>query len=143
MNKLIEPGLIGLALLLSALFVTNWPSHVSAGLLVLAFSTVFLIHTLIRDLVLYTKQKRASTSAPKRVQRCFCVESGVGVVFVIVGLILLLGNYGGSVILQKSDWVLSLTGLMVMNYGLKDLVFSWRPWRIYRDPDHLNIIPRL
>lgn len=107
------------------------------------FSTVFLIHTLIRDLALLYKQKTASTSATKRVQRCFCVETGVGVVFVTVGLVLLLGNYGSKVVLQKSDWILSLTGLMVLNYGLKDLVFSWNPWRIYRDPEHLNIIPKL
>ena len=143
MGRLLEPGLIGLALLLLASFVSSWPSRISTGSLILTFSTVFLIQTLIRDLALLYRQKTALRNKERRVQRCFCVESGVGVVFVIVGLVLLLGNLWGSVVFDKSDWIVSLALLMVSNYALKDLVFSWNPWRIYRDPEHLNIIPRL
>lgn len=109
----------------------------------LTLSTVFLIHTLIRDLVLLYKQKTTPSDTSKRIHRCFCVESGVGVGFVIVGLILFLGGYGGGFNMNKSGWILSLAVLMVFNYALKDLVFSWNPFRIYRDPAHLNIIPRL
>jgi hypothetical protein len=143
MGKFIEPGLIGLALFSAGIMVDTWPESLSTGRTVLIFSVVFLAHTLLRDLVLLYQQKtRENFTAPK-VAQVFCVESGIGMILVAFGIILFLGNIGEVLILTKAGWLFSLLFLMLINYGLKDLVFGWNPWRIYRDPNHLNIIPRL
>jgi len=143
MGKFIEPGLIGLALFSAGVMVNPWPESLSTGQTVLIFSVIFLGHTLLRDLVLLYQQKKRNNSTAPKVAQVFCMESGVGMILVAFGIILFLGNIGGVLNLTKVGWLLSLAVLMLINYGLKDLVFGWNPWRIYRDPNHLNIIPRL
>ena len=112
MRKYMEPGLIGLALLVSAFFITSWPQRLSTGSLILVFSAVFLTQTLIRDLALLYRQKTRSKGRAFRTAQCFCVESGVGIICVLAGVILLLGNYGAKISLDKTAWLFGLALVM-------------------------------
>jgi hypothetical protein len=130
--------------LLGTYLLDPWPVQLGAGQFVLIVAVYFLGQTLIRDLYLYYKLKSRVAGPPNgKASQCFCVESGIGIGAVIVGLILFTGSLGGSLKLAPWHWTLTIGGLMTLNYLLKDFVFSWKPWRIYRDPDHLNIVPRL
>lgn len=143
MPKKYELGLIALVLG-GTYFIHPWPVQLGTGRFVLILAVLFLGQTLARDLYLYFKLKSRETGLLKgKESQCFCVESGIGICAVIWGLILFLGSFGGSLKLDPWQWTMTIVVLMVLNYFLKDFVFSWNPWRIYRDPDHLNIVPRL
>jgi len=141
-KKWLEPALIALVLVIAGLMNYSWPSELEAGQLAIVVSLIFLVQTLVRDLVLYAASRRDRKSQQRREAQCFCVESGVGVLMVLFGLVLFLGGLGGTVSLQTTGWLIMLGVLLGVNYLMKDLVFGWNPWRVYRDPDHLNIIPR-
>ena len=69
-----------------------------------------------------------------------CVESTVGVTGVVAGLIVL-----GSTIdskLSASPLLISILaiGTLAFGFAVKDLIFEFRPFRIRRDKDHLNIV---
>lgn len=143
-GRWLEPGIIATVIAIAATLRFGWPIEMAAGQLVLAISTIFLAQTLVRDLVLVylARLKGPEDQGARREAQCFCVESGVGALMVVLGLILFLAGLGGSVVLSKAVGLSLLTALLIVNYLMKDMVFSWNPWRIYRDPDHLNIVPR-
>jgi len=131
-------------ILCSAIIFRPWPTPIGVGQFVLTLAVIFLLQTLVRDLYLYRQLKASGSNPPKGVEsRCFCLESGIGMIAVIAGLLLFTGSFGGRIELSTMQWILAVVVLLVSNFLLKDFVFSWNPWRIYRDPDHLNIIPRL
>ena len=141
MPKKVEPVLIVSAMLLIALTASKWPAELTVGRFILWLSIIFLLQTLIRDVYLYLRL-RNKTLEQKEAQ-CFCVESGVGILVLIVGLGLLIANMGGRVSVAPVAWFLAITACLWLNYWMKDFVFSWSPWRVYRDPNHLNIVPRI
>ena len=135
-----EPLLILGAMCVTAISTPQWPTEITVGRFVLWLSIIFLLHTLIRDLYLYARLR--ITASERKEAQCFCVESGIGILVMILGLALLIGNLGGDLSPGPVGWFVAITICMWLNYWIKDFVFSWRPWRIYRDPDHLNIVPR-
>ena len=143
MPKSLEFGFIALLLGLIVIF-RPLPVQPDIGQFVLVLAVVFLLQTLVRDLYLYRRVKEKKYADGKTSEaQCFCVESGIGMIAVVSGIMLVLTGAGGRVDAPASMWVFCLMLVMLLNYSLRDFVFSWRPWRIYRDPDHLNIIPRI
>ncbi|MBX2868558.1 MAG: hypothetical protein KTR18_07780 [Acidiferrobacterales bacterium] len=141
MPRKVEPALIVVAMIFIALTVSKWPAELSVGRFILWLSIVFLLQTLLRDLYLYFRLK--SNAVEQKEAQCFCVESGVGIVVLIIGIGLLIANIGGRISVSPIAWFLALTACLWFNFWMKDFVFSWNPWRVYRDPDHLNIVPRM
>ena len=141
-NSKLEPNLIVGAMVVTGFVASKLPSELTLGRLVLWLSVLFLVHTLVRDLYLYIRLKNQSQPADRRYAQCFCVESGVGILVLILGLALLTANVGGSVTMTPVSWFFVITICLWLNFWMKDFVFSWNPWRVYRDPDHLNIVPR-
>ena len=143
MNRFVEPALIVVTVGLMAMF-DRWPASLSVGHFVLIVSSMFLLHTLIRDLVLlYAMKRKPNDKDVRREGQCFCIESVVGTAVLLFGLMLFGVGIGGQMTPDKIVWLSTMLVAMLINYLLRDFVFSWRPWRIYRDPNHLNIIPRL
>lgn len=105
----------------------------------LTVAALILAQSLLRDLWLLSRLRRSPTGVQRRAASCMCVESTVGLVGVLIGSILL--GAGGSATLRIQPWGwAALVGLaMSFAFLLKDFVIEWKPWRIVRDKDHVNI----
>jgi hypothetical protein len=122
------------------LMAPELPDKVGVGNLLLGASAFLLLQSLIRDLWLLAREKRAAQLSPRRKTRCMCVESTVGATGVIVGIILLGSGIDRSVVMN--DWIWSPLVMVVMGIGfvIKDYVLEWSPLRVRRDREHVNIV---
>jgi hypothetical protein len=122
------------------LMTPGLPDKLGVGKLLLGTSALLLLQSLIRDLWLLTREKRAAQLNPRRKARCMCVESTVGATGVIVGMALLGSGIDRSVVMN--DWIWSPLVMVVMGIGflIKDYVVEWGPLRVRRDRDHMNIV---
>jgi hypothetical protein len=122
------------------LMAPELPDKVGVGNLLLGASAFLLLQSLIRDLWLLAREKRAAQLSPRRKARCMCVESTVGATGVIVGIILLGSGIDRSVVMN--DWIWSPLVMVVMGIGfvIKDYVLEWSPLRVRRDREHVNIV---
>ncbi len=139
----VELLLIAAAALISLSGVIAWPQQLSSGNLVLVFSGLFLVQTLIRDLYLLNRRDKRENS-PEEVSRpVFCLETTVGIVGVIVGAVMVFAGSGPAVAMSNGIWAILLALTMLLCFALRDYVVQWNPWAIRRDPDHVNIIVRI
>lgn len=69
-----------------------------------------------------------------------CIESTVGLLGVLLGALLPLVAVMGFV--NMPVWLWSLLTITTLGFGylVKDYVLEWNPWRIRKEPDHLNTI---
>jgi hypothetical protein len=122
-------------------FFSGWlPADISIGVLLLGASVLLLLQGLIRDLWLISRRKQHSLNGTRQHALCMCVESTVGVTGVVAGLVIL-----GSTIdskLSASPLLISplAIGILAFDFAVKDLILEFRPFRIRRDKDHLNIV---
>jgi len=111
------------------------------GTLVAGGALLLLVQGLFRDLWLL-RQARHRPAAPAREARCLCVESVLGLTGVVAGI----GLTGLGLTRPVHPGVATLTaavsGTMAAGFLLKDFVFAWAPWRIYREKDHAQVIFR-
>jgi len=118
--------------------------QVSVGRIFLLASVFLLVQSLIRDLWLLVRDKRKSKSHALKAKaitaRCMCVESTIGIIGVIIGLVLLGSNV--TIMIMMDYWHWSVLAVLVSSFGfgVKDYVLEWNPWRIRRDKDHMNIV---
>ncbi len=129
-------------LLIPAVIERNLPG-LSTGRFLLLLAIGFLAHSLVRDLVILWKLRRGAggDASPRRI-RCFCLETPVGMLFLLVAL----GSYwswpAGPL---PGGWLVVAVGTgatLLGNYLMRDLVIRWNPLSIARDPGHYSIIPR-
>ena len=118
------------------------PVNVGVGQLLLWASALLLFQGLMRDLFLLARQKRTNRPGPRREARCMCVESTAGVIGIVVGLVMIGAATDRKVVLDRWTWSLLAMGSMAVGFAIKDYVVEWRPWRVRREPDHLNVIVR-
>jgi F0F1-type ATP synthase assembly protein I len=116
------------------------PDAVGAARLVLTVSVVLLLQGLVRDLCLLARERRKSQRNPPRAVQCMCVESTLGASGIVAGLVLLGSAYDGQIAMAPWGWSVLVLVTMAMGFAMKDLVVGWNPWRIFRDPDHMNIV---
>ncbi len=69
-----------------------------------------------------------------------CLESSVGLTGLLLGVVLALTGVGGHVALTPARWMLLAAGVLALGFAAKDLVITWRPLGVRRDPDHHTII---
>lgn len=116
------------------------PTDIGIGSLLLASSVLLLFQGLLRDLWLLFKRKRDTPSGARQKVLCMCVESTVGVTGVVAGLIVLGSAINRLVPMSPSIWSLSAVAILIIGFVIKDFIFEWRPFRIRRDKNHLNIV---
>ncbi len=124
------------------LLILNQWAGLAMGEFILLLAVMFLVHTLVRDLVIYWQLRRGEGGDQRR-ERCFCLETPVGVAF-LTGAMLVYWIAPPS--RAPDQWWLVGLGVgatLLINFLLRDLVIRWKPFGIHRDPDHFNIIPRL
>lgn len=122
----------------SAFFRQHLPQRMELGYFVLALGLLFLVQTLLRDLwLLFRLRKMDRESMPAA--PCMCLESAIGFIPVITALILLSAGASHPIHLPPWAWPLGAAIVLLTGFGLKDYVFEWGPWRIRKDPDHINL----
>ena len=119
---------------------SSLPDRAGVGTLLLATSGLLLFQSLVRDLWLVARKRRADKSGSRRKERCMCVESTVGATGIIVGLVLLGSGIGRTVGMSPWTWSALALTVMVAGFLVKDLVFELWPVRIRRHKDHMGII---
>ena len=121
--------------------VGTWlPQYIGIGSLLLASSVLLLLQGLLRDLWLLSQRKTTEQPGERQELLCMCVESTVGVTGVVAGLIILGSALNWPVPMTPWLWSLLATSVLVIGFAFKDLIFEFRPFRVRRDKDHLNIV---
>ena len=96
----------------------------------------------IRDLWLLRQARSRTAAASPREARCMCVESALGLTGVVAGI----GLAGFGRATPVAVGAIGLAGAVVTTlltgFLLKDFVFEWSPWKIYREKDHTQVIFR-
>ena len=71
---------------------------------------------------------------------CMCVESTVGVTGIVAGLIVLGSAADSNLFVSRTLWSILAVAVLVIGFAIKDFVFEWRPFRVRRDKDHVNLV---
>jgi hypothetical protein len=116
------------------------PTDIGIGSLLIASSVLLLFQGLLRDLWLLSKRKRDTQFGERQEALCMCVESTVGVTGVVAGLIVLGSAINWPVPMSPWIWSVLAVAIFIIGFAIKDFIFEWRPFRIRRDKDHLNIV---
>jgi hypothetical protein len=140
---IVELSLIFLAGLVFWSFSFQGPQNVAVGQYMLWLAGLFLVQTLLRDFWLLAKLRFYGNSREYSRIPAFCVESLLGLLGVVAGSVILLSGVSYTIKLDQPGWTISIVLTMVLCFGLRDIVFQWHPWKIYKDPDHANIIVTL
>jgi len=116
------------------------PDQISIGSLLLAASVLLLLQGLLRDLWILAQRREHSPSGPRTEALCMCVESTVGVTGVVAGLVILGSAADATLSVSQLLACLLTVTVLAIGFAIKDFVFEWRPFRIRRDKDHVNIV---
>lgn len=126
---------------LAGWFIAGWlPADIGIGLLLLGGSVLLLLQGLIRDLWLISRRDQQSQQGAPQEALCMCVESTVGVTGVVAGLVVLGSTIDSTLSASPLLITILATGTLAFGFAVKDLILEFRPFRIRRDKDHLNIV---
>ncbi|MEE9369026.1 MAG: hypothetical protein V3V05_09200 [Pontiella sp.] len=134
-----ELGLIALVTGFAILFQRHLPDQMESGYFILTLGLLFLFQTLLRDLWLLSRQRKILRSSMKAA-KCMCLESGIAFVPVIASALLIIGGFSQIISIPPFVWLITIPTILLFDFRLKDYVFEWNPFRIRRDPDHVNIL---
>jgi len=112
------------------------------GELIAAAALLVLMQGFLRDLWLLREARRKKSTAAPRAARCMCVESAVGLTAVVAGIGLVGLGFGPAVAIGRTSLAVGVAAAMSAGFLLKDFVFEWSPWKIYREKDHAQVIFR-
>jgi len=138
----IEFGLI-FVIALSVYFLSLFlPTHVPIGLGVIWLAAAVFFQSLIRDLTLLSRyrSKKQKPSIEAVEKQCFCFESLLGVGVLLIGFLLFFSGNTIVIVMNQLLWTIVVSMVLVIGFLIKDLVITWRPFGIRRDPNHMNII---
>ena len=136
----IELALIPLVGAVVWLIAERLPAQIGIGSLLLAASVLLLLQGLIRDLWLLFKRRQDSQTGPRQEALCMCVESTVGVTGVVAGVVVLGSAADSTLFVSRTLWSILAVAVLIIGFAIKDFVFEWRPFRIRRDKDHVNLV---
>lgn len=109
------------------------------GGLVTAASLTLLLQGFCRDVWRLLAARRAASKPEVRYAQCLCVESAVGLTGIIAAAGLTALGSGPQLPLRQPWVALGAAGVLVVGFLLKDFVFEWSPWRLYRAKDHATL----
>lgn len=138
-NEKLELGLLPLFIIAVGVFF-DLPESVSSGTLILWLAGLFFAQSLIRDLWLLASRSSIDPAGQQKQARCFCLESAIGVAAILVGAAVVGLSLDQPVNLSQSVWLVLIMITTGLCFLIKDYVLTWPPVRIYRDPNHLNIV---
>lgn len=136
----IELALIPVGIAAVGLAGHRLPGQLNFGELLVITCLAWLVQGGVRDLWLLYLLKSRPAAVPSRRLACMCLESSVGLAGLLVGVVLALAGVGGQIALTPTRWMLLTAAVLTLGFLAKDLVISWRPLGVRRDPDHHSII---
>ncbi|MEO6875763.1 MAG: hypothetical protein ABI222_13175 [Opitutaceae bacterium] len=136
----IELGLIPVVVAAVGLAARGLPTQLPTGEVLVIACLAWLVQGGVRDLWLLYLIKSRPATAPQRKLACMCLESSVGLTGLVLGIGLAVGGLGGHVTFTPARWMLLTAAVLTMGFLAKDLIISWRPLGVRRDPDHHTII---
>jgi len=138
----IELAAIPLATALAAMLVPRTGIALDAGELLAGAALLLLVQGFFRDLWLLRVARQRKAAAPAREAACLCVESALGLTGVVAGIGLVGFGLARPVVVSPGAFATGVAFVMGAGFALKDLVFEWSPWKIYREKDHAQVIFR-
>ncbi len=117
------------------------PISIRASYVLLGLAALLLLQSLLRDLWILFR-RRASTLSAAQSGQYFCVESAVGLLGVLCGALLLASRFDSAIKLDHNLLGAMTLGVLCTGFLIKDWVIQANPWRIAREPDHLNVVVR-
>jgi hypothetical protein len=135
----VELGLIPVVVAIIGLAGRSLPAQLGSGSLLVIACLAWLVQGGLRDLWLLYLVKSQPAATPRRLA-CMCLESSVGLTGLVIGVVLAVGNVGGRHTLNANRWMLLAAVVLTVGFLAKDLVISWRPLGVRRDPDHHSIV---
>jgi hypothetical protein len=129
----LELALVAAAALVVAIFDDHFPRIVPVGHLFVAAALALLVQGFLRDLVRLVSMRRRATT---RAVTCVCVESVVGLTWIVTGLALSLGRERATVPMGAIGWPLALACVGIFGTATREIVFDWRARRLRREVDH-------
>ena len=136
-----ELGLIFLFVIGLAFTMSIIAPETQFSVVILFGSSLFFCQSLFRDLwYLYAKRRRTKNLNQVEAKQCMCVESMLGLFGVVLGLLLFISSFDIPITLAKGSVIAIAAAILIVGFLIKDYVFEWNPWRIYKEKDHMNII---
>lgn len=135
----VELALIPVAVAAVGLAGRWLPAQLGTGSLLVVACLAWLVQGGLRDLWLLYLLKSQPVAVPRRLA-CMCLESSLGLTGIVIGIVLALCNFGGQHTLTPGRWMLLAALVFTTGFLAKDLVISWRPLGVRRDPDHHSIV---
>jgi len=138
----IELALVAVVAAASSHTAQLLPPAIPLWQIVLGLSALLLAQSLMRDVAILIRQGRAKSNVPRKIARCFCLESTVGATGVAAGAALV--GLGVARQFTVSPWKVSVAvaATMILGLVIKDLVISWKPPRVRYEKDHVNLLVR-
>lgn len=137
-----ELGTIPAATALAAWLAPRPGLRLELGELVAGGALLILLQGFCRDLWLLREARRHQAAVPARAARCMCIESALGLTGVVAGIGLVGLGLDRSVFVNAAGLAAGVGTALISGYLLKDVVFEWAPWRIYREKNHAQVIWR-
>ena len=109
------------------------------GGLVTAASLLLLLQGFCRDVWLWLAARRATEKPAPHSAQCMCVESALGLTGILAAAGLTAFRFGPDLAVTPSGLSAVVGAVLVAGFLLKDFVFEWSPWKIYRAKDHATL----
>ena len=134
----VELALIPVAAVAVLLSAPLLPAALPLGTLALLAAALLLGQGLLRDL--WLKYGADGAIAPAGNSRSFCVESGLGLLGIAAGGLLLAAGLGGTFALPPWRWAALVAATGSIGFALKDLVIDLRARRFRIEKDHRSVV---
>ena len=118
------------------------PHAIALGHALLAASAAMLFQSLVRDLWLLRAARARARTEPSSATNGLCVESALGMAGVVAGALVAFAAAPMTIAPSRAALALAVFALVVAGFLLKDWIVERNPWRLRRDPDHMNLVVR-
>jgi len=116
------------------------PAQLDLGWAFALGALILLVQGFFRDLYLLYRQRTVDKNAPRKRMKCMCLESTLGMAGIGAGIVLTLVLPDVAFGITRLGWSALVATIMVFGFCTKDIVITWKPFSIRRDPGHMNII---
>lgn len=127
---------------ITALVALSWfvpPFSLRVGGIVTSASLLLLLQGFCRDLWLWREARLNPSTQPPRYAACMCVESTIGFTGILAAAGLTAFRFGQPHPVTQPWLTLGVAAVLIGGFLLRDFVFTWSPWRIYREKDHATL----